>query len=302
MAVAVAGACAALPLLAGQQAGAQQAARGSSVTAPLALTVTSVSPAYAKQGHRVTISGLVRNVSGSAASGLSVRLLSSTTPLGSRQDLENFAAGTFTPAQFLVSTPKVSRQRLDAGQSWRWTVSLPASSLGVSCFGVYPLTVRISDSALQTAHDAVPLPYWPAAKRSTCPGQARPRPYAISWIWPLIDTPHQGACAGLIGDRLAAAIAAGRDGLPAGHRQPLRRQRRADLGHRPLASRQCARDEAALPGRRVGQVQGRPGAPGQPVRSALAGRPGAGDRGASRVRHAVRRCRCGRADPAGQQR
>ncbi len=174
MAVATAGVCAALPLLAGQ-ADAQQAAQGTAVTAPLAVTVTSVNPAYAKQGHRVTISGLVKNLSGSAASGLSVQLLSSTTRLGSRQDLEAFAAGTLTPAQFIVSTPKVSTRRLNAGQTWRWTVSFPARSLGVNCFGVYPLTVQVSDSALQTAHDAVPLPYWPAAKPATCPGQTPPQ-------------------------------------------------------------------------------------------------------------------------------
>ena len=216
-AVAAAGLCALLPALAerasaqaAQAATAGQAAAAAtagSVTAPLAVTVTSVSPPYVREGHTVTITGLVRNLSGSPASGLSVKLLTSATKLASRLDLANFAAGTETPpTETEVSIQDPTRQALDAGQSWRWKVSLPASSLGLSCFGVYPLTAEVIDAAYQSATEPVPLPYWPAQPTS-CAGQTRPRPFPISWIWPLIDTPHQDACAGLTDNRLAASIA-----------------------------------------------------------------------------------------------
>ena len=199
---------AALPLLSGtadaQQVNAQQVAhppRG-----PLALTVTSVTPSYAEQGRTVTIKGRVRNLSAAAATGLSVQLLSSRMQLRSRQYLEDYASGNYLPLVQPVSTAPVPHPRLDAGQSWNWTVKLPASDLGLSCFGVYPLTVEVRDDASDVARDPVPLPYWPA-RANSCPGQRRPQPFPISWIWPLIDVPHQGMCAGLIDNRLATSIA-----------------------------------------------------------------------------------------------
>ena len=199
---------AALPLLRGQ-ADAQQVNAvhaGQLPRAPLALTVTSVSPSYAEQGRTVTITGRVRNLAAAPASGLSVQLLSSKTQLGSRLYLENYASGNYLPLMRTVSTAPVTLARLDSGHSWSWTVRLPVRDLGLSCFGVYPLTVEVRDAAFDVARDPVPLPYWPA-KANSCPGQRRPQPFAISWIWPLIDVPHQGVCAGLIDNRLATSIA-----------------------------------------------------------------------------------------------
>ena len=208
--------CAVLPLLASpadaRAATAQPATQGQQATGPLTLTVTSVSPSYAEQGHQVTITGRVRNTSASAATALSVQLLSSGTRLPSRQALERFASGSYPLGGTPVSITPVTRLTLGAGKSWDWTVTFPASALGLSCFGVYPLTAEVSDAALSVASDPVPLPYWPAKARG-CSGQPRPRPAAISWIWPLIDTPHQDACRGLTDNRLAASVApAGRLG------------------------------------------------------------------------------------------
>lgn len=194
-----------LPLLA-SPADAQPTAQAQPVSAPLTLTVTSMSPSYAEQGHTITIAGRVRNLSGSALSGLSVRLLASRAALGSRFDLESFASGSLPQGGTQVNTAPVTLQRLGAGQRWRWSMRVPASALGLSCFGVYPLTVVVSDAALETASDPVPLPYWPT-KPGSCSSLSRPHPFAISWIWPLIDSPHQGACAGLIDNRLATSIA-----------------------------------------------------------------------------------------------
>src|SRR5258708_1983831 len=65
---------AALPLLGGQ-ADAQQSNAltvAQPAGAPLALTVTSVSPSYAEQGRTVTITGRVRNLAAAPATGLSL--------------------------------------------------------------------------------------------------------------------------------------------------------------------------------------------------------------------------------------
>ncbi len=198
---------AALPLLGGQ-ADAQQSNAltvAQPAGAPLALTVTSVSPSYAEQGRTVTITGRVRNLAAAPATGLSIRLRSSKTQLGSRPELENYASGSYQPLSQPVSTVPVTLAQLGAGHTWSWTIRLPVRDLGLSCFGVYPLTVEVRDAAFDVAHDPVPLPYWPA-KATACPGSRRPRPFPISWIWPLIDVPRQGVC-GLINNGLATSIA-----------------------------------------------------------------------------------------------
>ena len=198
-AIAIAGLAAALPLLSGP-------AEAQPTDQPLAINVTSLSPVYAQHGNTITITGQVRNLSSTPATGLTVLLLSSRMPLGTRSNLEHFADGGYLPAQAQVSVPPVHVAHLGSGQGWRFTIRLPVSKLGLSCFGVYPLTVQVSDAALAIARDPVPLPYWPP-KATSCTGQRRPRPFPISWVWPLIDTPHQNACSGLTDDNLAARIA-----------------------------------------------------------------------------------------------
>ncbi len=170
------------------------------------MTVTSVSPSFAEQGKTITLTGQVRNLSATAASGLTVQLMSSQTALGTRLDLENFANGSSVPPETPVSVPPVTLQHLGSGLTWRFTIRLPVNKLGLSCFGVYPLTVQVTDAAFAIARDAVPLPYWPP-KATSCTGQRRPQPFPISWVWPLIDTPHQNACTGLTDNTLAQRIA-----------------------------------------------------------------------------------------------
>ena len=207
---AVAGFCAVLPLLAGP-AEAQPAARSAGASTgqqspePLAVTVTSMSPAYAQKGQTITIAGQVRNLSATAATGLSVQLMWSQTALATRTGLESFANGNYPP-QAQVPVPPVRLARLANGGGWGFTLRVPVSKLGLSCFGVYPLTVQVTDAALDIARDPVPLPYWPQ-KATSCTGQRRPQAYPISWVWPLIDTPHQNACSGLTDNRLGARIA-----------------------------------------------------------------------------------------------
>src|SRR5258708_37535596 len=94
----------ALPLLGGQADARQVNAAQDAQDAPLALTVTSVSPSYAEQGRTVTITGRVRNLAAAPATGLSIPLRSSKTQLGSRPQLGNYANGSFPPLRQPVST------------------------------------------------------------------------------------------------------------------------------------------------------------------------------------------------------
>jgi hypothetical protein len=179
---------------------------------PIALTVTSVSPMYAQTGQPITIKGMVRNLTGSAMNALSVGMLSASTPLNSMTTVDEFAAGTYLPSDvramtgvtpFLVTT-------LAPHTVKPWTVRVPAQALSLPCFGVYPMTAQVSDASGYTlARYAVPLPFWPRSPRGCATG-SRPRAADISWIWPLIDSPHQGPCQGVLLDNaLAASIRPG---------------------------------------------------------------------------------------------
>src|SRR5215472_12616811 len=103
----------ALPLAAGPAvslaAGSARAARGAGMklatpAQSLALSVTSVSPSYAKPGHLITLKGRVWNRGSSALSDLSLQLYSSTTAFTSRNLLDEFAAGNSMP----ISAPRLA--------------------------------------------------------------------------------------------------------------------------------------------------------------------------------------------------
>ena len=284
-AAAVVALCAVVPLLASsadaQAAAARPAARAQPASGPLTLTVTSVSPAYAEQGHQLTITGRVRNTSGSAASALSVQLLSSATPLVSRPELEKFASGGYPLGGTPVSIAPVTRLTLGAGESWNWTVTFPASALGLSCFGVYPLTAEVGDAALSVASDPVPLPYWPTKGSGLLgPAPAAPVPHLLD-----LAADRHSAPGCLPRPDRQQARGERRAGWPAGNparrRQPVLRQGRTDLGHRSRPARQRADDAEAVPGRRLRDVPGGAAASSQPRRGTLAGRPGQGDPRAS---------------------
>jgi hypothetical protein len=182
-------------------ASAQQAA------APLVtVTITSVSPQYARAGQTITVKGVIQNASASPVSGLTVRLRSSAQAFTSRDSLQTYADG-LEVADYQIpgaATKLVSPVRPHA--SVAWTVRLNVSDVGMSAFGVYPLAAEADDSAgTELAVDRTFLPFWPARHS----GYLRPAPITISWVWPLIDTPQQGACPGLLSNDLAASLRPG---------------------------------------------------------------------------------------------
>lgn len=213
IAAAVIAAAAAVAALAGQAQATQIRAvqpRVQTRDGQVALTVTSVNPGFAQTRHTVTINGTVHNLTGSAMDTLSIGMLSSQTPLNSMPLVDDFAAGIYSPPlmQPVTGITPFVVNALAAHETRAWTVQVSAKALGLSCFGVYPLTAQVSDaSGTSLASSAVPLPFWPLNPHG-CP--ANPRPASISWIWPLIDNPHQGPCQGVLLDNaLAASIRPG---------------------------------------------------------------------------------------------
>lgn len=175
-------------------------------TAPT-LTVTSVSPSYATSGGTITLKGRVWNGGRSAISDLLVGLTSSAAArFTSQTALEEFAAGTLPVDGLPVVAPQVIG-KLQARHGAAWKIRLPVSALRLTCFGVYPLNVTLATAGTLTATEPVPMPFWPA-KADGC-AAVRPARFPISWIWPLIDSPHQGPCPGLLDNSLAASLAPG---------------------------------------------------------------------------------------------
>ncbi|HEX9033369.1 MAG TPA: DUF6049 family protein [Streptosporangiaceae bacterium] len=177
--------------------------------APLQLAVTSLNPGFARTGHPITVTGRIRNASTTALSGLTVSLYSSTQALPSRAGLTGYLAGSVPPGERVLSTRPITLGSLAPGRTWTWQVTVPYSELRMACFGVYPLTVMAADSAGDAGIDPVPLPFWPTTQSTSCVSHRRPAPLPISWVWPLIDTPHQGPCHGVLLDNsLAHSLAA----------------------------------------------------------------------------------------------
>jgi Family of unknown function (DUF6049) len=181
----------------------------------LAVSITGVTPrryATAKTST-VTVSGTLSNHTGSTIRGIQVQLQWYPLTFATRSGMASFASGgpavlqggetTLQP----VGTAYQLSRALANGATARWTVSfnLPQSFLPYGYYpalGDYPLQVEASSaSSSYQATSRTFLPYWPGSSAGT--------PLKVAWIWPLIDTPQQGACPQTLAtNSLAAALAA----------------------------------------------------------------------------------------------
>ncbi len=185
-------------------------ARQANGSLPVSLAITSVSPAYARPGQAVTVSGTLTNISNQKISGLAVQLRSSSTAFGSRGALQEYADGRLPGVDRTVpGTLTPLTKPLAPHATVAWSVALRGSQLPMTVFGVYPLAAE-ADSSDQTqlAVSRTFLPFWPGHKGLD------PRRQEIAWIWPLIDQPRQAICAGLLNNGLVASF--GRSGRLSG--------------------------------------------------------------------------------------
>ena len=184
----------------------------------LAISITGVSPQFARSTtSTVTVSGTLTNHTGSAISGIQVQLQWYPLPFNTRSGMEIFAAGgpawlaggEFSLQQ--VGSPYQVRHPMGNGATTHWSASfeLPESfaAFGIRPgfgnspgFGDYPLQALATAPGHQASSQTF-LPYWPAKETAT--------PLKVAWIWPLIDTPQQGACPQTLGtNSLAGGLAA----------------------------------------------------------------------------------------------
>jgi hypothetical protein len=172
---------------------------------PVSLAITSVNPAYAQPGQDVTVAGTLTNTSGAPMSGVSVQILSSNVSFTSRDEMQEYADGNFAINSPIGGAVANLSKPLAPGATTGWSVTLQPSQLPMTQFGVYPLAAQAENSSQSwpAVVNETFLPYWPGVKDQD------PQKQQIAWVWPLIDQPRQGMCAGLLNNGLAASFAPG---------------------------------------------------------------------------------------------
>ena len=158
-------------------------------TRGIAISVTGMTPQIATPSATVTVTGTLANHTGSAVSGITVQAQTSTAWFTGRAEMTSFARGGSYPNLIQAAgAPEVTRA-VRSGATVHWSVSFPASTF-YDRFGVYPLQVQATTpGGGYTAAARTFLPYWLGGTPS-----AQPQQLQVAWIWPLVDTPQQGAC------------------------------------------------------------------------------------------------------------
>ena len=208
-----------------------------------------------------------------------MRLFTSASHFTTRDGLDAYMSRGVASDLIPAGDPFLISASVAPGATASWTASFRASTQGISSFGVYAVTAQLQDlSGGVISSDQTLLPFWPGSRSA---GLARP--LKISWLWPLIDQPHQKVCTATLtsndlvgalgqGGRLSALLEAGASHPGAD----------LDLGHRPGAAQRRGHDDQPVPGGRPADLHRRQPRAGQHGRGELAGRAQEGHGGASR--------------------
>jgi hypothetical protein len=197
----------------------QQSARTiGAVASGLAVSIDSVSPQFATANSTITVRGTITNHTGGPLESVQVQLQTSPVYFTSRSEMNNFSNGEYVPdvpLNAVIGTPwyEPVSATLHSGATMSWTASFPVASQGYTRpYEVYPIEAQALSASFTPLGDARTfLPYWRAS------GVGAPDKLDISWVWPLIDAPQQGACSNpsasgsgdLATNKLASSLAAG---------------------------------------------------------------------------------------------
>jgi Family of unknown function (DUF6049) len=174
-------------------------------TRGIAISITGMTPQIATPSATVTVTGTLANHTGSTASGITVQAQTSTALFTGRAEMTSFERSGGYP--YLIQpagSPEVTGT-VPSGATVRWSASFPASTF-YDRFGVFPIQVTaIAPRGGYTVTARTFLPYWPGGSAGSLPKQLQ-----VAWVWPLVDTPQQGACSKTLAtSRLASSVASG---------------------------------------------------------------------------------------------
>ncbi len=169
--------------------------------------ITSVDPQIARPGRAVTVQGTVSNATSRTVSGLTVQIWSSSFRLTSRAELSEYAAGNLPNVDLPVANALARMPgTLAPGAVRDWSVRIPASSLAMTTFGVYPLAAQVDSGNAVLSTDHTFLPFWPGSRAVAGLHQRM----KVAWVWPIFSAPEQAACPALLNTDLASSVAGGR--------------------------------------------------------------------------------------------
>jgi hypothetical protein len=168
-----------------------------------------MTPTSAGPDSTVTIHGTLANHTGSALAGIAVQASTSTEwfqyPTQMTDFTDSLSTGTSALPLQQAGDPDQVTAPVPNGATVRWAVSFQAADF-YDEFGVFPIQVRVEAAGTTyTAAARTFLPFWPGGAAAT-----QPKGLQVAWVWPLIDTPQQGACTQTLAtSELASAVASG---------------------------------------------------------------------------------------------
>ena len=172
----------------------------------LSVTIDAMNPSYASPGATVTVSGTVTNGTRQTQAGLDVRLFTSASHFLTRDGMDAYVSRGVASDLIPAGDPFFVSAGLAPGATARWSASFRADTQGIASFGVYGVTAQLQDvSGNMISSEQTLLPFWPGSRVAELA-----RPLTVSWLWPLIDQPHQKVCtATLTSNDLAGALSQG---------------------------------------------------------------------------------------------
>jgi hypothetical protein len=172
----------------------------------LSVTIDSMSPQVASPGATVHLSGTITNRTRQTQTGLEVQLQTSAAHFTSRDEMDFYLAhGVDNSGLEPAGIPFLLSASVAPGRTAAWSTSFRPDSYGISEFGVYPVTAQLqdlSDDVISSGQTL--LPFWPGQRAASLLS-----PVKISWLWPLIDQPHNQVCPALTNNDLAASLKSG---------------------------------------------------------------------------------------------
>jgi hypothetical protein len=187
----------------------QSAAARSAAAQPLAISITGMTPTTAEPDSTVTVTGNLANHTGAALPGITVEALTSTESFQYPSQMTDFSNGTASGSAALPLQQAGEQDEVPAavpnGATVRWSVSFPAADY-YGQFGVFPIQVQVSAPSITSTEPARTfLPFWPGGEAAS-----QVKGLQVAWVWPLVDTPQQGACPlTLATNELAGSVASG---------------------------------------------------------------------------------------------
>ena len=183
----------------------EPAAAMQSVSGGLTVSIDSMSSRFARPGSTIVVKGTVTNHTGAPLSSVQVQLETSAADFRSRSEMASYLAGSDGHLSYAsIGDLWTASSTLHSRSTMTWIASLPVSAAGYGGFGVYPLVAQAMSSYVPQGSARTFLPYWDPSP------SAAPQKLDVSWVWPLMDQPQQGACRHTLStSELATSLAPG---------------------------------------------------------------------------------------------